>query len=132
MIKSRTTHNNGFDLDAAVRHMRDKFHRQKKQNLQRWRRAKRDAEAIIDMIIKKYRPEKIYQWGSVLDPEHFNEMSDIDIAVLGVQNVQQFFIMYGEADSMTKFSLDLVDLQKIMPEYASLIKRKGRLVYERE
>jgi hypothetical protein len=32
------------------------------------------------MLIKAYHPVRIYQWGSLLRPERFQEISDIDIA----------------------------------------------------
>jgi predicted nucleotidyltransferase len=83
------------------------------------------------MIIKKYKPEKIYQWGSLLNKKHFSEISDIDIAVQGIGNVGKFFAMFGEADIMTKFDLDLLDIDKIDSIHAESIKKNGRIVYER-
>ncbi len=39
--------------------------------------------------------------------------------------------MLGEAQSMTPFSLDLVQMEKIAPEYAEDIRHHGKVVYER-
>jgi len=91
-----------------------------------------DASAIVRMIVQRYNPIRIYQWGSLLCPELFREYSDIDLAVEGVRESERFFRMFGDAESMTDFSLDLLDIEKIAPEFAEIIKMKGIVVYERE
>lgn len=39
--------------------------------------------------------------------------------------------MLGDAERMTDFALDIVDLENIEPEFAEIIKQKGRIIYER-
>lgn len=95
-------------------------------------RAVADASAIVRMIIQHYNPIRIYQWGSLLRPELFREYSDIDLAVEGVREPERFFRMFGDAERMTDFPLDLLDIEKIAPEFAEIIKMKGIVVYERE
>jgi predicted nucleotidyltransferase len=97
---------------------------------QRFVRAQRDARAIISLIVSAYRPRRIFQWGSLLDRRRFWEQSDIDIAVEGVTEPEQFFRMLAEADGLTDFPLDLVPLENVEPEFNELITRNGRLVYE--
>lgn len=92
--------------------------------------ARHDFECIVDMIIKKYKPHRIYQWGSLLKDRHFRPYSDIDIAIEGTFSADAFFAMYGEAEAMTSFSLDLVDMNHIEPEFADIIRMKGRLIYD--
>ncbi|MDZ7318873.1 MAG: nucleotidyltransferase domain-containing protein [candidate division KSB1 bacterium] len=84
------------------------------------------------MIIHKYRPAKIYQWGSLLNERLFSEHSDIDIALEGLDSVEDYFALLGDAGEMTSFPLDIVLLEKIHPLHAESIKKKGRLIYERE
>lgn len=97
----------------------------------RYERARLDFEAIRRMIVECYHPRRIYQWGSLLDPSRFREYSDIDIAVDGVDEPERFFKMFGEAEKLTDLPLDLLDINRIEPEFADLIKEKGILVYER-
>ena len=87
--------------------------------------------AIVDMIAQSYHPTRVYQWGSVLRPERFRDYSDIDIAVEGVLDAETFFHMLGAAQAMTKFDLDLVQIEKIVPEYAEDIRTHGKIAYER-
>ena len=83
------------------------------------------------MIVRDYSPKRIYQWGSLLNKKNFREYSDIDIAVDGVDTPEEFFEMYGKAEKLTDFSLDLIDINKIEPTFAEIIKMKGKAVYEK-
>jgi predicted nucleotidyltransferase len=120
------------DRDAVKRFLQEKWRREREVNFRLWAEAWRDFEAIVEMLIQKYNPRRIYQWGSVLKRDEFCEISDIDIGVEGIGGAERFFAVYGEAAAMTRFPLDLVEMEKIEPEFAELIKLKGRLVYERE
>jgi predicted nucleotidyltransferase len=62
----------------------------------RYEQACEDFEKMVSLIIRKYNPKRIYQWGSLLNREGFSEISDIDIAVEGIENYEEFSRMYGE------------------------------------
>jgi len=94
------------------------------------RRAARDAEAIIGLIASRYHPRRIYQWGSLLRPGAFRSYSDIDVAIEGIVEAERFFALLGEVEKLTRFPLDIVQLEKIESEYADDIRRNGKLVYE--
>ena len=118
------------DLDAAAEFQKKRVERILAARRERWTVAAADAERIIVMIVQKYRPDAVYQWGSVLRPERFTELSDIDIAVEGMSGAR-FFAMLGEAEDLTRLPLDIVELEHIEPEFRELIVRYGRRVYER-
>jgi len=106
--------------------------RQETADLQnRLNRARDDFNKIVAMLIKKHNPKRIYQWGSLVNEEGFSKISDIDIAVEGIQSQEKFFTMFGEADAITSFHLDLIDIDKIHPLHARDIRINGRIVYER-
>lgn len=108
--------------------------KEKKRQLflnKRYKKACSDFKRIINTIITDYQPARIYQWGSLLNREHFSEMSDIDVAVEGIKSAEDIFKLFGEIMDLTDFHVDIVELDKIEPEYADIIKAKGRLVYER-
>lgn len=52
------------------------------------------------MIIEKYSPLKIMQWGSLLNRDLFTEISDIDIAVEGIASAEQYFKLLKDAESL--------------------------------
>ena len=70
------------------------------------------------------------QWGSLLDLEQFDENSDIDIAIEGITEAERYFALLGDAMEMTRFPLDIIQLEKIEPEFAELILLKGKIIYE--
>ena len=90
-----------------------------------------DARRIVEMIILRYRPKRIVQWGSLLDGKRFRDYSDVDIAVEGVLDAERFFRLLHEAEAMTRFPLDIVQLEHVEPEYRQLILDKGQVLYER-
>ena len=91
-----------------------------------------DFQAILDMIIRQFHPDRVYQWGSVLRPECFRDYSDIDIAVEGITLPEAFFDMLGKAQAMTDFPVDIVQLEKVEQEFAEGIRKEGKIVYERQ
>lgn len=95
----------------------------------RFRAAWRDFDRIVSYIVAEHRPKGIWQWGSLLDRRKFSDISDLDIAIEGLGSASELFQIVARAEELTDFPLDIVELEKIAPEFRELIKRKGRLVY---
>ena len=93
--------------------------------------ARADFRRIISMIVDRFAPIRIYQWGSLVEDGHFSELSDIDIAVEGVTDPRLFFEMVREAEKLTELPLDLLQIEHVHPVYAEGIRRRGRVVYGR-
>ena len=120
-----------FDIEAARR-----YHQQRvKERRHLWAeleaRARADAERIIAMLVERYKPTRIYQWGSLTRPDRFREWSDIDIALEGLQDPLAGLHAMDDAEEMTSFPVDLAELERIDPAHAETIRSRGRLVYER-
>ena len=121
-----------FDIEAARRNYRRRQAQRKTTLLERWQQARREADAAVQIVIDHYRPERIIQWGSILRPDRFTEMSDIDIAVEGVTDPETWSKMERELLDCVSFSLDLVPFEKLRTEHKSDILKRGIVVYERE
>ena len=121
-----------FNIQKAREFVREKQRRLEEERHVRFERAWHDFNKIIAMLINKYNPKRIYQWGSLLNEKHFSEISDIDIAVEGIKSAEEYFAMLGDAMQLTDISLDLIEIEKIEPIYAKGIREKGRIVYERK
>jgi len=93
--------------------------------------ARRDFDTVVAMIVKEYKPLRIYQWGSLLEDRHFSEISDIDIAVEGITDAEALSGLRAEAEQLTRFPLDIVAIEHVHPAYADHIHRRGRIVHER-
>lgn len=117
-----------FDYASARTYLRKKQEKLKSQRFALWQQAQQDAEQIMMMIINKYSPKRIIQWGSVLESQHFSEASDIDIAVEGMDSIE-FMRLLGEAEDMTNFSLDLIRWENVDGSFQKILLRKGKIVY---
>lgn len=120
-----------FDYVAAWEYLREKHAALQAQRLALWKQAQADAQAIIEMIARRYDPQQIIQWGSVLAPEHFSEASDIDLAVAGVDAVV-FLHLLGEAEALTDFPLDILRWEEVPPAFQKTILMKGKVVYAKD
>ena len=121
----------GFDYAAAALRLQQREAARAAERAQRLEQARQEAAAVVAMIVSRYEPARIWQWGSLVHGRGFSEVSDIDIAVEGVDEPARFFAMFGDAEKLTTLPLDLVQMDQIEPLHAESIRRKGRLVYDR-
>jgi predicted nucleotidyltransferase len=84
---------------------------------------------IVAMIRTEFAPARIWQWGSLLDRARFSEVSDIDIAVEGLGTAERLFRLVERAEALTALPLDIVELERLEPEFAALIRTGGREVH---
>ncbi len=120
------------DIERVRKFIASREERRQRAIRQRFEQATRDFDRIVDHIIRAYRPTRLYQWGSLLRPGRFSEISDIDIAVEGLTSAESYFTLLAEADEMTGLPVDIVEMEKIHPLHAQSIREKGRLVYEQK
>lgn len=107
--------------------------REREQDLvARLEAARKACDVAVALIVREVDPQRIYLWGSLVHSRHFSEMSDIDIAVEGAPDPTRLYEASARAQRATEFDLDIVRLESVHPAYADHIRRRGRLVYERE
>lgn len=107
--------------------------KKRKQRIElRFRSATDDFKKIVDLIIRKYRPPRIYQWGSLIHKKNFSEISDIDIGVEGLSGPEEYFAILGDIMKITNLPVDFIEVDKISDDTAASIKAGGRIVYERD
>ena len=119
------------DHESTLRFLKERERARQERLDAAFHRARNDFDRISLFIIRDYKPQVVWQWGSLLDRRKFSEISDIDIAVEGLDNPSTIFDICRNAEDMTEFSVHIVELEKIEPEYASMIRRKGKRIYER-
>lgn len=120
-----------IDMDAARAFLAAKQARRKALLDERFQRATDDCARIVESIVRLYHPLRIWQWGSLLDRTRFSEISDIDLALEGVNGPEAFFAILGLASSMTNFPVDIVELERVGKANADYIRTKGKLIHER-
>ncbi len=120
-----------IDLDAVRAFLSNKEATRSRLLDERFAKASADFTAITAMIAERFSPARIYQWGSLLDRARFSEISDIDIAVEGLRGPGEYFDLLGAALPLTRFPLDIVEMERIGDDNARYIREFGRIVYER-
>ncbi len=120
-----------FDIAAAKKRLiqQETVKRRAHETLRQ--QAEEDCRRIVDYLVKKYNPKRIYKWGSMLSPGKFTTMSDIDIAVEGLAGPLDGLHAQGDAEELTDFPVDLVELERIHPLHAKTIRERGKILYER-
>lgn len=121
---------NNSHIEKSREFLKKKHDKAERQRLKLYDKACSDFTIIVNHIIETYNPRRIYQWGSLLEPDKFREYSDIDIALEGITSAEEFFSILNTADDLTSFKLDIVQLEKIHPLHAQSIREKGKLIYE--
>lgn len=119
---------NEFDFASARNFLRKKHDALQAKRFLLWEKASQDAQNIVEMIVQIYHPEKIIQWGSLLEPKHFSEASDIDLAIVGL-DIITFMKLVADAEDLTTFPLDLVRWESIDPCFQKIILMKGKILY---
>ncbi len=122
---------NEINIKDACNFQNQKYKRKLKEFDLLRAKAVEDFDKIVQMIIEKYNPKQIYQWGSLLSKNKFTDFSDIDIAISGLQDAETFFQLLSDAEDLSSFPLDIVDLEKIHILHKKMILDKGKLIYER-
>ncbi|HPO64039.1 MAG TPA: nucleotidyltransferase domain-containing protein [Candidatus Kapabacteria bacterium] len=122
---------NEINIKDACNFQNQKYKRKLKEFDLLHSKAVEDFEKIVHMIIEKYNPKQIYQWGSLLSKNKFTDFSDIDIAISGLQDAETFFQLLADAEDISSFPLDIIELEKIHILHKKMIFEKGKLIYER-
>ena len=128
-MSTETDSNNEITPQQVRAYLKQKHESLTAKRLELWAIAQQDSQNIIAMIIYKYQPQQIIQWGSVLNAKHFSEASDIDLAVKGIDSIT-FMQLLADAEEMTQFPLDLIQWENIHPSFQKIILMKGKIVYE--
>ncbi len=121
-----------FDIEAAKNFQKARIQKKKKLLDERFKRALKDFDQITEMIIRKYNPKKIYQWGSLIDSTKFSEISDIDIALEGINDAESFFNLVSDAEKLSDFPLDIIQLEETHTLHKTMIKKNGKLIYSQD
>lgn len=123
---------NNINIDAAIQFQQARLAKKQDAAKARFEKASQDFETICNMIISKYKPKKIIQWGSLLNEKKFSQISDIDIAIAGINNAAEYFQLIADAEKLTNIPLDIVLLEDIHPLHRKMIEQKGKLIYSRD
>lgn len=95
-----------------------------KKNLRREARRRRQLAELRSQLREYFARKKVarvYLTGSIIRPGAFDEDSDIDIAVRGLED--DFFRVSAELEALVGRDLDLIELERC--PFAAQVEREG-------
>ena len=97
------------EFEPYIRAWRERFRQRRQEKAELARKARREALAIAEMLADRFGVEAVYLIGSALDDERFDETSDLDLAVRGL-NPLRYWEAMAAAEELTRLPFDLIDL----------------------
>lgn len=83
---------------------------------------------MVAALVERYPVTRVWLFGSILNPERFDERSDIDLACEGLPP-EKFLESFGVLERTGSLPFDLVRIESCSTELADRIRREGGLVY---
>ena len=90
--------------------------------------AREDFDRTVELIVQKYRPREVWQWGSLLYPDTFTSGSDIDIGLVGV-SVTDHMEIQRLTEGTACLPLHIARLEEMDPRNVAHLKKYGKRVY---
>lgn len=88
-------------------------------------RAREVAQQIATMLRANYAVSQVILFGSLLGDCRFDEYSDIDLAVEGIDPTLFYQAVARLPDMSKGFHVDLIDLERCPPSFREAILEKG-------
>lgn len=95
------------------------------------KQARSQLDYITQILKEILHPSKIIVFGSINEKDRFHRHSDIDIAVLDIDE-DKYFQAYGEILSKSHFPIDLIIMGKAKKTLREKILATGEVIYERK
>ena len=120
----------GIDISRVAARMREQDDQQARERSRRYAEARRQLDAAIAVAAGFPEVRRIRVWGSLLRPDRFTELSDIDLCVEGVRSPEVWSRLERALLDTVTMPLDLVRWETLMEPHRESILARGEVVYE--
>ncbi|SDM50054.1 nucleotidyltransferase family protein [Halarsenatibacter silvermanii] len=120
-----------MDVSEYIEHHREKAEQEKREAEHLFIYLNRLVKEQVQDLAKKYNPEKIYLFGSLLDRDKFCAGSDIDLAISGLE-AEDYLDFWGDLEERLQHSFDLVNLETADNRLNQFIRQEGVVIYDRK
>ena len=95
--------------------------------------ARRFAARAAQLLVERFGAARVYAFGSLTRPDRFHAGSDLDLAAEGLAP-SRYFAAWAAVDRLLagRIAFDLIRLEDAPEDTASLIRRTGSLLHERQ
>jgi predicted nucleotidyltransferase len=118
------------DVAACRMHLRARQERRRREREQRRQAALKALRAAAHSVLPRFPGvRRAYLFGSVLRPGALRSTSDIDIAIEGGLDAEEYFALWQDLEQAAPgWLIDLVDLDRDL-RFAALVRERGELIY---
>ena len=110
--------------------MRQQDAEQAAERSARYAVAQEDLGRVLEILRHYPAVKRVRTWGSMLRPDRFTELSDVDVGVEGVDSPQVWSQIERELLDEVRLPLDLVRWESLMEPHRKSIEARGKVVYE--
>lgn len=118
------------DINRFVDAWRNKTLSEKEENRRLREKAMKEARVLSRMLGEEFGASRVILFGSLLDPDRFDEDSDIDLAVEGLPPAT-FFSAFGRLMMESSFEVDLKPYEVLTVGVKKRVSQ-GKVLYEYE
>jgi predicted nucleotidyltransferase len=121
-----------FDVAACRAYLQARREQQHQVAEQRRQAVIQTVRAAVGMVLPRFsRVQRAYLFGSALRPAALRTKSDVDVAIEGTLDAEEYFALWRELErAAAGWPIDLVELDDDLP-FAARVREKGELIYER-
>ena len=115
---------NSAEFAKYLPHIRRRWQREQDERAHLRGQALRVARRAVKLLRVQFDAREVILFGSLARDGWFDERSDIDLAVSGIQ-ARQFFKASAAVAAASEFEVDLVDLADCSLSLRAIIKQEG-------
>ena len=119
------------DIEKAAAHFRRRAEERRRALGERFAEAERQLQRAIDCAGGFPGVLRLITWGSVLRPECFSEISDIDLCVQGIADPREWGRLERALLDVVDMPLHLVRWEELIEPHRERILARGKVVYEK-
>lgn len=125
-------HVQGIDISRAAERIARESEALDRKRAALYARAKTEFEAAVGVAKEFPDVRRVITWGSILRPDRFTELSDIDICIEGVSDPEEWSRLERALLDVVTFPLDLVRWEELIAPHREAVLARGEVVYESE
>ncbi len=119
-------------MAACRAYLQARWEQQNQAAEQRRQAVIQTVRAAAGRVLPRFsRVQRAYLFGSALRPAALRTTSDVDVAIEGALDAEEYFALWRELErAVPGWPIDLVELDDDLP-FAARVREKGELIYER-
>ncbi len=118
-----------MDTGDCIQNIKNKIKIEEAKKERLFKKLNEQARNTARLLGEKYKLEKVFLFGSIVNKDKFSLNSDVDFAVKVLKS-EKFLEAWGFVEERLNHKFDLVRMEKSNKSLISIIKNEGEVIYE--